>query len=335
MTTRPGADDRAVTAAVRSVGLRIAAIAATIVVGLTLAAVLFVLQQSRPRELLEPAKPGQDKIYVDAHEMLLAIVLLGACAIVLAGVASALVARRAVRPLGRALELQRAFVADASHELRTPLAVLDARVQLLQRRTDADDPVRAPLGELRADVAVLGEGVTDLLDAAGAEARPTGAPLELDAAVAETVASLQVVAQSAGVRLGTALAADALVAVPAATLRRVVTALVDNAIAHSPAGSTVQVRSERRGGGVRLLVTDEGAGIVGIAPERVFDRFARATPAADAPEGIRRGFGLGLAIVRDAVERSGGRVTVASTSPEGTAFAVDLPVAARARAPRP
>src|SRR5581483_3739507 len=62
------------------------------------------------------------------------LLIAGLTGIAAAALAGAFLGRRAVRPLARALSLQRRFVADASHELRTPLAVLHTRAELMRRR---------------------------------------------------------------------------------------------------------------------------------------------------------------------------------------------------------
>ncbi|MCU1425805.1 MAG: ATP-binding region ATPase domain protein [Microbacteriaceae bacterium] len=79
------------------------------------------------------------------------------------------VTRRAVQPLGDALRMQRAFVADASHELRTPLTVLDARLQILQRTLVDGDPSSEVVAELRRDAKSLINIVNDLLESAEIE----------------------------------------------------------------------------------------------------------------------------------------------------------------------
>ena len=93
-------------------------------------------------------------------------VSIGLIAIALAGLLGWLVTRRAVRPLVDALRRQRQFVADASHELRTPLAVLDARIQLLQRSSRASDPHHELVTQLRHDTLSVIGVVSDLLHAA-------------------------------------------------------------------------------------------------------------------------------------------------------------------------
>ena len=109
---------------------------------------------------------------------MVAVTVAGLLGIVLAALIGWLVARRAVRPLGAALTLQRRFVADASHELRTPLAVVHTRAQLLRMQTRPDHPNRPELDQLIDDTRVLGDVVTDLL---------TSAQLEHTAPVGEEV----------------------------------------------------------------------------------------------------------------------------------------------------
>ena len=117
-----------------------------------------------------------------------------------------------------------------------------------------------------------------------------------------------------------AVAVDAIVPVPPVTLVRALVALLDNAVAHSPAGGSIELSARRLASGVEIRVADHGAGISGIDPAEVFERFAR-TPDS----GRGRGFGIGLSLVRDIAQRAGGSVVVESTSPGGTVFLLTLP----------
>lgn len=145
MNTGSEADRRILRAASRKVSLQFAAVCATIVV-LVLVLVLaaaFVAYRSLPAEAIEHGA-GPNRIYIDAREGLLALVLAGAAGVGLAAAVGLLSARNAVRPLGDALARQRRFVQDASHELRTPLAILDARLQLPSGRLDRTRRPRTP-----------------------------------------------------------------------------------------------------------------------------------------------------------------------------------------------
>ncbi len=157
------------------IALRVAVVSAALVIAIIGLVVVYVLWQLTPNQLHERPGPTDIHIYLDTIDLSIAVIGVGGLAIVLAGVAAWLIARRAVRPIAEAARMQRTFVADASHELRTPLTVLHARVQRLQRMTPADDRRRPVVDELRGDTQVLIDIVNDLLDAATGSSEPHGA----------------------------------------------------------------------------------------------------------------------------------------------------------------
>jgi two-component system OmpR family sensor kinase len=163
-------DTEAVRRASRLVGWQITIASAAVVFVVIAAVFLFVLAKVTPSELFQPS-PDRNNIDISADDLLIVAILLGGVGVVLAGLMSWTITRRAVRPLGDALRIQRAFIADASHEMRTPLTVLDARLQVLQRGLAADDPSSPAVMELRRDAKSLMAVVNDLLEAAEA-ARP-------------------------------------------------------------------------------------------------------------------------------------------------------------------
>ncbi|MCL1870608.1 MAG: HAMP domain-containing histidine kinase [Promicromonosporaceae bacterium] len=319
-------DAQAVRRAARTVTWQISAAATLLVLAIIAVAVLVIIAQSRPSELLEPTSPGQQRIYADSHELIVALVVIGAGAVVVAAAISWLVARRAVRPLGEALRIQRTFVADASHELRTPLAALDARIQLLQRRATPGSPLSDGLRELRTDSRVLIGLVNDLLLAAEVAPPDPTAPTDAVFAAGAAIDAMRVLAAARGITIGFDHSPTVTVLMPDVGVRRCVTALVDNAVNHSPDGADVLVRLTVEGKTARLAVIDHAGGIRGVEPERIFDRFAHAEPPASRP-GQRSGFGIGLALVRDLAVRNGGTVAVAETSEHGTTIVVTLPTA--------
>ncbi|MFL6071869.1 MAG: sensor histidine kinase [Mycobacteriales bacterium] len=280
-----------------------------------------------------------DLRYQTAERRRLALALAAA---ELAGLLAALVtggvlARRAISPLGEALAKQRRFVADASHELRTPLTQLHTRAQLLERRarTAADpDAVLTELGRLVAGTRQLGEVVEDLLLSAQLrQTRPADGdadPVDLAALVDAVAADEADRAGSLGVTVSVYREPPAphgyRVAGVEAALRRVVTALLDNALGHTPAGGRIDLtlrysgRLDRRRT-VQLTVADSGVGFDQKEADRVFERFARGS------NGAGRRFGIGLALVREVVEGHGGTITAAGRPGAGASFTVTLPAA--------
>jgi two-component system OmpR family sensor kinase len=325
-------DAAAVRRASRIVGLQITLAFGVLVLAVLVAAFTFVFSHIKPAVLFDFHGRHETTIDVGATDILVAGLLIGAVAVILVGTISWFATRRAVRPLGDALRAQRAFVADASHELRTPLTVLDARLQLHERNLGVNHEARETVTQLRQDTRTLIEIVNDLLAAAevGGARADRRHPVEILPVVTLAIESMRIVAIDKSIAI--ALRAPAghpaesiRSYVPAGSIHRCAIALLDNAVAFSPPGSTITVSLRATKSTVTLAVRDEGAGVQGIDPARIFDRFARSAGLADDSSSGRTGFGIGLSLVRDTVERFGGTAVVAETSAAGTEIRLTLP----------
>jgi two-component system OmpR family sensor kinase len=326
-------DDRRARRASLSVGLFVGVASAVIIaagVGILLAVILVTGHHEGDEGHRPVGRPFVgDSFVVDVDHVLPWVIGLGVVGVVLLAVVGWLAARRASRPLAQSLALQRNFVADASHELRTPLTALSSRIQVLQRRHERGEPIDSTLGGLRGNVDAMAELLTDLLiTAEGASIVPERPTVTADA-LRQAVDAMSLVAEDAGVRLQLDAQSDVAVAVPTATVTRAAIALIDNAVQHSPTHSTVLIRVQTQGKYAAVRVEDHGSGIVGIDPERVFDRFARS-----GETGRRRGFGIGLALVREIAVRYGGGIVVERTSEQGTVLLLTLPAARSWSSPR-
>jgi signal transduction histidine kinase len=237
---------------------------------------------------------------------------------------SVLLVIRDVTEARRIDQVRRDFVANASHELKTPAASIQAAAETI-RSAAADDPGAVPrfAGLLERDAIRLSQIVADLLDLSRLE---TGSDLDdrtrLDAIVREEAQRFREPAAAAGLTL-TVDATD----VPAVRgsdrdLSLLVRNLIDNAIRYTKPGGTVVVSVAADDDHVRLLVTDDGAGIPSRDLPRVFERFYRVDRARSRDTG---GTGLGLAIVRHVTENHGGTVQASSELGRGTTFEVRLP----------
>lgn len=273
-------------------------------------------ERDRTAAMTRSSVQAQDRRWV-----YVAFALAETVGLVAAVVVGQVLACRAVAPLEEALRRQRRFVADASHELRTPLTRLHVRAQLLAREAQPS-ALDGELAALVADTRQFGEVIEDLLMSAQLES--ADAPRELVdlAAVAESVVSAESLrAQARAVELGLRCGSgDHLVLGVPAALRRVVGALVDNALDHTRPGSRIDVILEhgRAGREVELTVRDDGVGFPPDQAELIFQRFKRG-------HGNGGRFGLGLALVREVVENHGGRVTATGKPGEGAEFTVRLP----------
>jgi signal transduction histidine kinase len=109
-----------------------------------------------------------------------------------------------------------------------------------------------------------------------------------------------------------------------ADARRVLRALVENAIAHTPAGTSIEVETGEDAGHAVLRVLDRGPGVPPEALETVFDRFTRVDTAR-TPSGGHSG--LGLAIVAGHVRANGGTIVARNRGGGGFEVEVRLPLA--------
>lgn len=221
-----------------------------------------------------------------------------------------------------ALQRQREFAANASHELRTPLTVIAASVEDLKRnRRSKVEDVGEALGDIDAEVRHMTALVEDMLLLARTDSgvvQVERVPLDLGDVAADAASTLTAVGQERGVKvvldpLPAAVTGDPL------RLRQLVTILVDNAIRHSPSGSTVTVWVRPEPGGALLQVDDEGAGVKPEDLPRLFERFWRAD---DAPAG---GTGLGLAIAKWIVDQHGGSIGAFNRPGSGASFWARVP----------
>ena len=223
------------------------------------------------------------------------------------------------------ISARREFVANASHELRTPLFSLAGFLELLDDE-DLDDATRREfLATTRSQVVRLTKLATDLLDLSRLDVgririeRDEVGLAEVARVVAEDFFAL---ADASRHTLLLQVDDDAWAHADEERVQQIVRALVGNSLVHTPAGTTVKLRVERRGPRVALVVEDDGPGIPPEHLEQVFQRFYRVEG------GQASGSGLGLAIARELAGLMGGTVTVASR-PGATAFTLELPAEAR------
>jgi len=215
------------------------------------------------------------------------------------------------------------FGYSISHDLRAPLRAMQGFSQaLLEDSSDRLDDMGKEYAErIVAGAQRMDQLIQDLLAysrVSRAELRLVPVPLDAIAqsVVGELEASLR--ARHAVIRVEDPLP---VVLGHPATLSQVLTNLLGNALKFVPADRTpeLRVRAENDDGRIRVWVEDNGMGIAPEHQERIFRVFERLHSGDDYP-----GTGIGLAIVRKAVERMGGTVGVDSTLGQGSRFWVEL-----------
>ncbi|MDX1691822.1 MAG: HAMP domain-containing sensor histidine kinase [Acidimicrobiia bacterium] len=221
------------------------------------------------------------------------------------------------------IEDQRKFVADTSHELRNPLATMSLNLDMALDEPDAGpEDLRQTMKVVRTGVDRLSGTVDELMRFARRELRQSIAVrTDLAELVRETAAEFRAAAAARSV--GMEVEADpAVVRTDQEALRSAVANLAANAVRIAPEGGTVRIGSGVAGDWAWAGVHDDGPGIDEDLHRLVFHR-NWSTDGSDLSGEPRSG--LGLAIVRQITEASGGRVTVASEPGSGSSFVVWLP----------
>jgi len=232
----------------------------------------------------------------------------------------------AARERERALEgSRRELVGWVSHDLRTPLAGLRAMAEALEDEVVAEPSEVADYHRrIRLETDRLSAMVDDLFELSRLHAgtlRLTPLPTVLTDVVSDAVAAARPVARSRGVHLVGQVADDAARLLSAASLSRVLSNLISNALRHTAAGGTVTVEGGAAESWVWVHVTDECGGIPEDDLPRVFEVGFRGSRARSPGDG--GGGGLGLSIARGLVEAAGGSVDVANEG-GGCRFTVRL-----------
>ena len=235
-------------------------------------------------------------------------------------------ARAFERMRQRLSQLERArreFIGNASHELRTPLFSLRGFIELLTDEELDDATRREFLETMREQVDRLGRLAEDLLDLTRLDAGRLHIErrrVDLGELAEDLAAEFRAVAQASGHPLETyADQAEALG--DDERIFRVGRSLLENAIKHTPSGTSVRVRSAKTAfRTASLIVEDDGPGIPAEHARHVFERFYRVDGARAS------GSGLGLAIAHELAEAMGGTLELTSTA-ERTTFTLRLPAA--------
>jgi two-component system sensor histidine kinase VicK len=213
---------------------------------------------------------------------------------------------------------EREFVSNAAHELRTPLTTIIGAVEVLQAGAK-DDPLErdrflAHIGREAERLAGLARALLTLARAHAGQERPRVETVPLAGLLQDVAEELH---PKEGVTLEVDCPPDLLGMINRDLVAQALRNLGENAVKHTWHGRVV-IRAYAAGRSIYVEVEDTGVGMSAEAQQHVFDRFYRGRDRD--PEG----FGLGLAIVRQAVRSLDGHVELESAPGEGTRVRIVL-----------
>lgn len=258
------------------------------------------------------------------RHLIVQLALLNAGVLIVGGAISYQLARRTLRPMQQAMDMQQHFFFDASHELKTPLSALHLRGDVALRNP------KLTLTEAKATIASNVEQIQklehlthDLLQLAKSNHTTTNLqPVSLSTAADQATRQLTESATRKSMRI-IKKTANIYASSDAQLLVQIIVILLDNAIKHGRPNSSIYIEGRRNKKEVILTVRDEGPGINAGDLPHIFERFYQGDQSRQ-----REGFGLGLSIATSIARQLHGGIDVTS-SPNGSVFSIHLPSPAR------
>jgi signal transduction histidine kinase/CheY-like chemotaxis protein len=236
--------------------------------------------------------------------------------------------------VAQASEAKDKFLAVLSHELRTPLNTILGYARILRTGMLDERAAHRALESIDRNAKLQTRLIEDLLDMSRIisgmlrlQAKPIGLAPVLEAAVA----NVRPGAEAKGIALDLVLDVSVgMISGDPDRMEQIVSNLLVNAIKFTPSGGKVEVRLERNGPEVQIVVKDTGAGIRRDFLPYVFDRFRQDDITEARSHG---GLGLGLAIVRHLVDLHDGSICAESSGEDqGATFTISLPALVDAEA---
>jgi signal transduction histidine kinase len=223
-------------------------------------------------------------------------------------------------------QLRRNLVADVAHELRTPLSNIQGYLEAI--RDGVMKPDTTTIRSLNEEVALLSRLVNELQELSLAEAgelKLVYQAEDINKLVKQAIDSWQPQLSAKEISLSLDLPDNLpLVNIDWQRVNQVLHNLLENAVAYTHKGGTINVAAAKQGDWVEVSVSDTGEGIPAEDLPNIFERFYRVDKSRARVTG---GSGLGLTIAKRLVEAHGGKITVQSELGKGSRFSFTLPIA--------
>lgn len=226
----------------------------------------------------------------------------------------------AIKPVQKAYEAQKRFVADASHELKTPLTVISANIDVLTPDFEGNKWLQF----IKAETIRMSELVNNLLYLAKSDASEHAYIMHefnLSEAVTNAVLPFESSCYEANKHLSLEIRDDVLYKGDERRIMQVVIILMDNAIKNASESGNIKVSLSIVNGKRCITVYNDGIPLPDEVKTKLFDRFYRGDSSRDRNNG---GYGLGLSIAKTIVDAHKGRIVVENVQDTGVGFSVQL-----------
>lgn len=287
----------------------------------------FIIQFDEPMSQGVLISPPSPEVLQEAKERILFVIIsINLGILVLSGAAGYLLAGLTLRPIKNMVDEQNRFITDASHELRTPLTSLKSEIEVNLRDTklslnEAKKTLQSNLEEVN-NLQYLSDNLIKLAQTH----RPNGIKFEKVSLLNTSQDAVKKVLKMANKKNIKIInnTEDLFLTADKQSIKELLVIFLDNAIKYSPNESEINLSAKKSGNNVLIEIKDQGIGIDQKDIPLLFERFYRADKARTKKD--TDGFGLGLSIAKDIVDKHNGSIGVKSKPDFGTAFTIKLPI---------
>ncbi|MBW7944595.1 HAMP domain-containing histidine kinase [Patescibacteria group bacterium] len=284
--------------------------------------------QTIQRVLIPPPDYIDPEIVNHARtRIILILVMINLSILFFSGIAGYILAGQTLQPIQEMMDEQNRFVTDSSHELRTPLTALRSEIEVhLRDKKLTLAATKALLESNLEEVKNLQRLSDNLIRLTQYESNPIAEKFEkvsLTAIVEDAVKKVLPLAKNKKITIKQQLP-DVSFEGNSATLSELFVILLDNAIKYSEPKTIIEVTGQRTDHHLKVEVTDHGMGIDAKDLPFIFGRFYRTDKSRTQSQ--TQGYGLGLSIAKQIVERHHGTISANSVPQQGTTFTIQLPL---------
>ena len=229
-----------------------------------------------------------------------------------------------IRKLQKSEQKRNQFVSDASHELKTPLASIKLLTDSILQNDMDTDTIKEFVDDIGNEADRLNRMTQKLLTLSHIETQ-ADSDCEITyiaPTVQKVIKMLTPLANTQNITINFVAEADSPILILEDDLYQIIFNLTENGIKYNKPNGQLNISLRREEDNATVTFVDTGVGIPEDAVGHIFERFYRIDKARSRASG---GAGLGLAIVRNMVERNHGNITVASVQGQGSTFTVTFP----------
>lgn len=253
--------------------------------------------------------------YINDSIIRLVIVLFGiwTMAMLLFLIISIKFSKYASKPMERAIEREKQFVADASHDLKTPLSIILANNAILLENPNPDTKRWLESNQIAAKR--MQELINQMLTLSSVDKRIEFSEMDLSNLAYRVSLEFESLAYEKGIELDTDIVDDCKLVSNEEYVTKIISGLLENAIKYEPKKGRVLLKIDKN----QLSVQNFGSHIDKEDIDHIFDRFYRSDKSR---QNNGKSFGLGLSITKEMVDKLNGEIKVVSDKEDGTVFFV-------------